>query len=179
MIFYFFIPFIAIGLVVFQTMLADLLFSGWLALELSLIVVIYAGFRMDLVKGMILAGVMGFVLDCVSGAIEGLFMFIYLLIFTLSFFVSLRMAAEKYYLIGLFSLFCGALESVIVSLIYRLVLNYDAPADALAIFVFQTLLIGVLSVGFFYTMRKIESSIYGKAIQPPQRTGTGGISTEA
>ncbi|HLZ19067.1 MAG TPA: hypothetical protein VKO67_05615 [Smithellaceae bacterium] len=179
MIFYFFIPFITIGLVVFQTMLADLLFSGWLTLELSLIVVIYAGFRMELVKGMILAGVMGFVLDCVSGAVEGLFTLIYLLTFTLSFFVSLRMAVEKYYLIGLFSLFCCALESLIVSMIYRLVLNYEAPADAPVIFVFQTLLIGILSVGFFYAMRKIESSIYGKAIQPPQRTGTGGISAEA
>jgi len=179
MIFYLLIPFITIGLVVFQTTLADLLFSGWLTLELSLIVVIYAGFRMDLVKGMILSGAMGFVLDCISGAVAGLFTFTYLLIFTLSFFVSLRMASEKYYLIGLFSLLCCALETLIVSLVYRLILNYEVPADALVIFIFQTLLIGVLSVGFFYGMRKVESLMYGKAIQPPQRTGTGGVSAEA
>ncbi len=179
MIFYLLIPFLTIGLMALQTTLADLLFSGWLTLELSLIVVIYAGFRMDLVKGMILAGFLGFVLDCVSGAVVGLFTFIYLLVFTLSFFVSLRIATEKYYLIALFSIFCCSLESLIISMLYRLVLKYEIPQDALMVFVSQTLLIGVLSVGFFYSMRKVESWMYGKAIQPPQRTGTGGVSAEA
>ncbi len=179
MIYYLFLPLITVGLVVLQTTLADVLFSGWITLELSLIVVIYAGFRMDLVRGLILAAVLGFVLDCVSGAVVGLFTFIYLLVFTLSFFVSLRMVSEKNYLIALFSLFCCALESLIVSLVYRFVLNYDMSGNALLVFVPQTLLIGVLSVGFFYGMRKVEGLIYGKSMQSPQRPGAGGISAEA
>jgi rod shape-determining protein MreD len=179
MIYYLLLPLIAVGLIVLQTVLADLLFSGWITLELSLIVVIYTGFRMDLVKGMMLAALMGFVLDCLSGAVIGLHTFIYLLVFTLSFFTSLRMVSEKNYLIALFSVFCCALESLIVSLVYRFVLNYEMPGITLLVFVPQTLLLGMLSVGFFYGMRKIEGLMYGKAMQPPQRPGTGGISAEA
>jgi len=179
MIYYFCLPFMAVGLVVLQSTLADVLFSGRIALELSLIVVIYAGFRMDLVRGMVLAALMGFVLDCVSGAVLGLFTFVYLLVFTLSFFVSLRVVSGKKYFIALFSLSCCALESLIVNLIYRLVLDYEMPGNVLLIFVLQALLIGVLSVGFFYAMPSVEGLIYGKAIQSPQRPGAGGISSEA
>ena len=50
MIYYLLIPFAAIALVVFQNTLADLLFSGWLTLEVSLALVIYAGFRFDALK---------------------------------------------------------------------------------------------------------------------------------
>ncbi len=178
MIFYFFIPFMAIGVVVFQTVLSYLLFSGWVSIELSLIVVIYAGFRMDLIKGMSLALVMGFVLDSISGTVEGLFTLAYLMIFTMSFFVSLRMVTEKQYLIGLFSLFCCVLESLLVSLVDRLILSRETSADALLILTFQAILTGFLSVGFFYAMRRIENSIYGKALQPSQRPGTSGVSAE-
>jgi rod shape-determining protein MreD len=179
MIYYLFLPLITVGLIALQTTLADLLFSGRITLELSLIVVIYAGFRMDLVRGMILSAIMGFVLDCMSGAVVGLFTFIYLLVFTLSFFMSLRMVSEKNYLIVFFSLFCCMLETLIVSLIYHFALDYNMSDNVLPVFVPQTLLISVLSVGFFYGMRKIEGLIYGKAMQPTQRAGAGGISAEA
>jgi len=61
-------------------------FPGRLVFELSLIVVIYAGFRLDLIRGSILAFVLGFVFDCVSGSVLGLFTFIYVVIFLCSFF---------------------------------------------------------------------------------------------
>ncbi len=92
MIYYLLLPFVTIGLVVFQSTLADVLFSGWLTLEFSLVVVIYAGFRLDLMKGIILAFMMGFMFDAVSGSILGLFTMIYLFIFMFSFFVSSRIA---------------------------------------------------------------------------------------
>jgi rod shape-determining protein MreD len=179
MIYYLLLPFIAIGLVVFQTTLADILFSGWLTLELSLVVVIYAGFRLDLVQGIILACMMGFVFDCVSGSILGLFTMVYLLIYMFSFFVSLRIASEKFYLIALFSLICSVLESLILIALYHFVFEFDMLSNALVVFVPQALLISVLSVGFFYMMRKVEGLMYGKTMRPPQRTGTGGISAAA
>ena len=179
MIFYFFIPFIVLGLIVLQLTLADIFFSGRIALELSLIFVIYAGFRMDLVRGIILAAITGFILDCLSCAVVGLFTFIYLVVFTLSFFVSLRVVSEKKYFIALFSLFCCALEFILVSLFYRFVLKYDMPGNVLMFFLLQASLISVLSVGFFYAMRSVEGLTYGKAIQSPQRPGTNGISPEA
>ena len=85
MIYYLLLPFVTIGLVVFQSTLADVLFSGWLTLELSLVAVIYAGFRLDLMKGIILSFMMGFMLDGVSGTILGLFTMTYLHIFIFSF----------------------------------------------------------------------------------------------
>ncbi|MEE9910786.1 MAG: hypothetical protein K4571_03585 [Deltaproteobacteria bacterium] len=166
-------------LIVLQTTLADIFFSGWLTLELSLIVVIYAGFRLDLVKGIMLPFIMGFVFDCVSGAPLGLFTLIYVCIYLLSFFVSLRIVSEKLYLIAGFSAICSLLESLALVLIYNIAFGYDMLSNMLFVFAPQALMISVLSVGFFYVMRKVEGLMYGKTMQPPQRTGTGGISAEA
>jgi rod shape-determining protein MreD len=179
MTYYLLLPFLTILLVVLQTTLADVLFSGWLVLELSLVVVIYAGFRLDLMKGMVLACLMGCVFDCVSGAPLGLFTLAYLLIFLLSFFVSSRIASEKLYLIALFSLVCSLLESLTLALFYQIVSDVDVLNNILLIFVPQALLMSVLSVGFFYAMRKVEGLVYGKTKQSPQRTGTGRISAKA
>lgn len=179
MIYYLLLPFATIFLVVLQTTLADLLFSGRLTLELSLVVVIYAGFRLDLMKGMILAFVMGFVFDCMSGSVMGLFTLIYLIIFLLSFFVSFRIVSEKFYLIAGFSLICSLLESLMLVLLYYFAFEFDVLRNVLVVFVPQTILISVLSVGFFFAMRKVEGLMYGKTVQSPQRTGAGGISTEA
>jgi rod shape-determining protein MreD len=179
MIYYLLLPFAAVLLVVLQTTLADILFSGWLVLELSLVVVIYAGFRLDLIKGIILAFVMGFVFDCVSGSVLGLFTLVYLIIFLLSFFVSLRIVSEKLYLVAGFSLICSLLESLTLILLYHFVFEFDMWNNVLLVFVPQALLISVLSVVFFYAMHKVEGFMYGKTMQPPQRAGTGGISAEA
>lgn len=48
MMYYVLLPFVAVVLVVAQSKLAEILFSGLVTLEMSLIVVIYAGFRLDL-----------------------------------------------------------------------------------------------------------------------------------
>lgn len=170
MIYYVLLPFLSILIVVTQSTLADLLFSGWLTLELSLVTVIYAGFRLDLVQGMCLAFVMGIVFDCVSGSVLGLFTLIYVLIFLMAFFVSFRIVSEKIYLIALFSLICSLLESMVLVLFYRFVFEFDMVGHVLAGFMLQALLITVLSVGFFYAMRKIEGFLHGKAMQSPQRT---------
>jgi len=179
MIYYLLLPFVSILLIVLQNTLADVFFSGWLTLELSLVTVIYAGFRLDVTKGMILAFVMGFVFDCVSGAALGLFTLIYLLIYILSFFVSWRMVSEKLSLIAGFSLVCSLLESLTLLLLYRFVFKFDMLSNMILAFVLQAVLISVLSVGFFYAMRKVEGLAYGNTRQSPRRTGTGGISAEA
>jgi hypothetical protein len=180
MIYYALLPFAAIGLVVLQTTLADIFFSGRLTLELSLIAVIYAGFRMDLLPGGMLAFMMGFVFDCVSaGPVLGLFTSIYLLMFLLSFFVSLRIAAGKMYLIALFSLFCALVESLTLWLFFYYVYDIDRIGSILNVFVPQILLVGVLSVGFFSVLRKWEGLMYGKTVQSRQRTGAGGFPTKA
>ena len=179
MIYYLLLPFVSIVLVVFQNTLADVLFSGWLTFEISLVVVIYAGFRLDVMKGVVLAFVMGFVFDCVSGSPLGLFTLIYLLIYNLSFFVSWRIVSEKLYLVAGFSLICSLLESMMLLLIYNFVFKFEMLNYMMIAFVLQALLISFFTVGFFNAMRKVEGLVYGKTRQPPRRAGTGGISAEA
>jgi rod shape-determining protein MreD len=178
MIYYILLPFAAILLVVLQITLADIFFSGWLTLELSLVAVIYAGFRLDLVKGITLACVMGFVFDCLSGATLGLFTLFHLLIFVLVFFVSLRIASEKLYIIAFVSWICSLLESLVLVLLYAFVFQFDLSGDVLLVSVLQALLTSVLSVGFFHVMSRTEGLKYGKTIQTPQRTWTGGVSSK-
>ncbi len=179
MIYYLLLPFVTILLIVLQTTLADVLFSGRLMIELSLVCVIYAGFHLDLMKGIILTVMMGIVFDCVSGTVLGLFTLIYLIIFLFSFFVSMRIVSEKLYLIAFFSLLCSLLESLTLVLLYYFAFDFDMMNSVFLVFVPQALLVSVLSVGFFNAMRKLEGLIYGTTKQPPQRAGTGGISAKA
>ena len=104
MAYYLLLPFFSIILVVFQTTIADIIFSGRLVLEISIIVVIYAGYRLDLIRGSVLAFVLGFVFDCLAGSVPGLFTFAYVLIFLLSFFVSASLTTEKMHFIAIFAL---------------------------------------------------------------------------
>ena len=176
MIYYILLPLNAVLLVVFQITLSDIFFSGWLTLELSLVAVIYAGFRLDFVKGISLACLMGLTFDCLSGAVPGSFTLFYLLIFLLVFFVSLRITSEKLYIIAFVSLLCSLFESLMLVVLYALVFQYDLTSDRISVLVLQALLTSVLSVGFFYVMSRTEGLRYGKTIQAPQRTWTGGVS---
>ena len=65
-------------LVVVQTTILDFLTLGWIGMEISLIVVIYAGFHLDALRGGILSLMLGFFLDCLTSAIFGLYMFLYM-----------------------------------------------------------------------------------------------------
>ena len=179
MIYYLLLPFLSILLVVVQTSIADILFSGRLILEISLIVVIYAGFRLDLIKGLTLAFILGFVYDCLAGSVLGLFTFIYMVIFMCSFFVSIRLATEKLYFIALFSLICSFLEEILVILFYNLAYGLDIVKKTPLIFPPQAVLISLLAVLFFYLMRRTEGFLYGKAFQSTERARTGRLSTEA
>ena len=49
MIYYLLWPFLSILLIVLQNTVADVIFSGRLVLEISIILVIYAGFRFNLI----------------------------------------------------------------------------------------------------------------------------------
>lgn len=162
MIYYFLLPFLSIIFVILQSIITDVIFFGRLVFELPLAVVIYAGFRLDLIKGLFLAFFLGFVLDCVAGSIQGLFTFIYVLIFLLSFFTSGRLAAEKTHIIALFSFFCALLEDLIVILFYQVAFKINLLPDIYFAFLPKALIIGLFAPVFFYLMRKVEIVFYEK-----------------
>lgn len=179
MIYYVLIPFVAIILVVFQNTLADVLFSGWLTLELSLALVIYAGFRLDALKGAVFAFIVGFVFDCVSGAPPGLFAIIYLMIFVISFFVSMRFAAEKLLLIAVVGLVCSLIESALVLAVYYFVFKFENLGSMLFAFMLQALLVSFLSVGVVYVMHRVEGFFNGGKREFPRRAAASRISAQA
>ncbi len=174
MIYYLVLPFLSILLIVLQNTVADVIFSGRLVLEISIIMLVYAGFRFTPLKGAISAFVLGFMSDCISGTVIGLFTLIYILIFLLSFLVSTRLITERMPFIALFTLFCAFFEKLIVVLFYKLVYDFDILYTP-AVFLLQGLIIGLLAPVFFYLMRRVEVFFYGKPAQSAQWTGTGRI----
>jgi len=178
MIYYLLWPFFSILLIVLQNTAADIIFSGGLVLEISLIVVIYAGFRFSLIKGAISAFVLGFVFDCIAGSVSGLFTLSYVLVFFLSFFVSARLVIERMHFIALFTLICALLEEFAVVLFYNLIYGFDMFHNTPIVFLPQALIVGLLAPVFFYMMRRVEVFFYGKPAQSAERTGTGRIPAE-
>ncbi|MGV8057864.1 MAG: rod shape-determining protein MreD [Smithellaceae bacterium] len=178
MIYYLLLPFLSILLIVLQNTAADIIFSGRLILELSIIIVIYTGFRFDLVKGAISTLILGFVFDCISGSVLGLFTLIYVLIFLFSFFVSARLVTEKMHFIALFTLLCAFLEEFTVVLFYKLTYDFDILHGIPVSLFLQALIVGLLAPVFFYIMRKVEVVFYGKPAQSAKWAGTGRIPAE-
>ncbi len=178
MLYYLSLPFLSILLVVVQTTIADIIFSGRLMVEISLIAVIYAGFRLDLIRGLIFAFILGFVFDCVAGSVIGLFTFIYVVIFLCSFLASFRMATEKMYFLVLFSFICAFLEEILVILFYTIFFKFDILTNVTFIFLPQALVVGLTAPVFFYLMHRLEVLLYGKPLKLAERTGNVRISAE-
>jgi rod shape-determining protein MreD len=178
MIYYLLLPFLSILLIVLQNTAADIIFSGRLVLEISIIVLVYAGFRVNLIKGAVSAFVLGFVFDCISGSVLGLFTLIYVLIFLFSFFVSARLITERMPFIALFTFICALLEEFTVVLFYNLAFGFDILHNTPVVFLPQALIVSLLAPVFFYMMRRVEVFFYGKPAQSAEWTGTGRISAE-
>jgi cell shape-determining protein MreD len=102
MLYYLLLPLLSILLIVLQSTIADILFSGRLVFEISLIAVVYAGFRFDLIRGAILAFVLGFLWDCIGGSVLGVYTFIYIGIFFFAFFTADFLDIEKKYVVAFF-----------------------------------------------------------------------------
>jgi cell shape-determining protein MreD len=172
MLFYLLLPFLSVLLVVIQTTIADMLFSGRLVIEISLIVVIYAGFRFDLIRGTAFSFILGFIFDCIAGSVVGLFTFIYVVIFLCSFVASFLMDTKKMYLVAFFCFFCAVLEETIVTLFYKFILNFDIFASVFFVFLPQALVVGLLAPVFFYLMYRVEVFFYGRPFYRAERDGS-------
>jgi rod shape-determining protein MreD len=164
--------------VVLQTSVADILFSGRLVLEISMIPIIYAGFRLDLVKGLILAFILGFVYDCLSGSLLGLFTLIYMVIFLCSFFISIIVSSEKLHFIALFSFICSFLEENSVFLFYSLAYGSETVKKTFFMGVPRAMLMSLLTVLFFYMLHRTEGFINGEEYQPAQQSRTSRFSAQ-
>ena len=156
MLFYLTVPFLAFLLVVFQQGFLNLVFFQQLSVEVSLLLAIYAGFRMDLVRGAVLSVLMGFFVDCLTGSITGLYMTAYALVFLLSFTLSARVYVKQGTLVMTYVIVCTLLEGLLVVGLTALI--HGVPLEGrLRVFVLQALVLGVLSPAVFPVFDRVRS----------------------
>jgi len=153
-------PIFSLLLLIFQVSFLDLLFFGKIGIEISLIVVIYAGFHLSIAKGGSLAFLMGFIFDCITGSITGFHTFFYVLVFLIARLTSRRVYSEGTFFIVLFAFAASIAEGVFLSLIYIVIYNVENFTKIMWIFVIQSIIAGFLSPAVFLLLDKVESVLY-------------------
>jgi rod shape-determining protein MreD len=160
-------------LIVFQTMISNLFFLGKLMVEISLIMTVYVGFKMTLMKGGLLSFVLGFFLDFFMGSVTGLLAFSYLTIFLISKFVSMRVYSERVAFIMIFVGLCALLEGIMLMSFYKFALGADKFHHLWDVVFPQSLLEGLLGPWFFTLFSKFEVLSNGGNTLPFERSAIG------
>ncbi len=160
MIYYVLMPIFSLLLLIFQVSFLDLIFFGKIGIEISLIVVIYAGFHLSIARGGSLAFVMGFIFDCITGSITGFHTFIYVLVFLAARLTSRRVYSEGTLFIVIFTIAASFAQGIFLSLIYVFIYNVENFMKILWIFIIQSIIAGFLSPAVFLLMDKLESVFY-------------------
>ena len=156
MIYYLLLPLLLLLLVIIQNTILDVIALRWIGMEISLIVVIYAGFHLDALRGGLLSLVLGFFLDCLTSAIFGLYIFLYIVIFYFSMIVAGKVYAEKPVFIASFTGLCTLLEGLAITLLYRLFFGTDILYAIPKVFIPQAIVLGLLSPLIFRFFRRFE-----------------------
>ncbi|MBA4396184.1 MAG: hypothetical protein C0394_02160 [Syntrophus sp. (in: bacteria)] len=160
------LPLAALLLVIFQTSVLNIFFMGRLNVEISLILVIYAGFRMNVLMGALLSFLLGFFLDCTMGTISGVFTLVYICIFFISVLVSMRVYTEQLHLIIGFSFLCSIFEGLMIVSIYKIIYDANLLGSIVQVFLPQALMVSLLSPLFFKLFNFFEVSFHDGNPQP-------------
>ena len=153
---YIFLAFLGLLLVILQTTISNLFFSGEIVLEMSLIVVIYAGFRNELMRGCLISLILGVFLDCFMGSVSGLFGLIYIVTFFITKFFSRNIFAERVSFLMVYISFCVLFEGMIVTAFYKFAYDVNKFHHLWDVFFPQTVLLALLGPFFFKLLCKIE-----------------------
>ena len=144
-------------ILVLQVTLFDLLFHGRMALEITMIVVVYAGFNLDIVRGGILAFTIGLFYDSLASIIPGIFVVVYMLVFMIAKVISDKVRGENALFVMVFTFVSILLEGVIIFLLYTVLLNIDFSCPLfLKVFLPQALIVSFISPILFPLFRRIE-----------------------
>jgi len=165
-IYYLILPLFCLLLIVVQTAISDILFFGKIGIEISLVVTIYAGFRLDVLRGGLLCLSLGFLLDCMSGSISGFYTLIYILIYFVSMLASQRVVPDKLIFIGFFSLLCVLFEALMILVMHPLIYEGDIFRHVVNTSIPQALVIGIISPAVFTTFRRVEIVLGGRNAYP-------------
>ncbi len=156
MIYSLFLPVCLFLLAIVQITILDLVSFGRVEIEISVIVIIYAGFHFNVLHGSILSLLIGFYLDCLTSTIFGLHMVLYMVIYGLSRIVGKNAYAGKPGLIAFFSGSCALLEGVAIILLYRFVFGSNLLHEIPKILVPRAIAVGLLSPVLFSLFQRFE-----------------------
>ncbi|MBW2557605.1 MAG: hypothetical protein JRD69_02000 [Deltaproteobacteria bacterium] len=156
MIFYLLLPVFSLLLLTIQTTLFDILFFGKAGLEISLILVVYAGFHLSLARGGILSFILGFFLDCITGVMPGFFVLNYMLIFSISKAVSFKVYGGGMIFTASFTFICALFGKLLIVLMYEVLYGVNVFYDILNISFFQAVITGVSAPAFFILFHRFE-----------------------
>lgn len=169
MINYILIPFLSLVLIVVQMMVSDIMLFGKIGVELSLILIIYLGFRLDIIRGGVLSLIIGFFRDCITFSISGLYSLLYVIVFLISLLASYRISPGKTAFIVIFTLICSLLEGMIIALFYPLLYGQSVSSHALLYYIPQAFIVSGLSPLLFRIFNRIEVVLNGRDTWPVER----------
>jgi len=155
-IYYLLLPLFCLIVLIFQTTLLNLLFLGKISVEVSLIIVVYAGLHLDAVKAGFLAFIMGFILDCLTGFVSGLFTLYYVAVFLVVRILSFKVYAEGYPFIVGFTFIAVLVEALFTALVYLVFYEANILSGVLKVFLAQALVACLLSPALFKALDRLE-----------------------
>ena len=156
MIYYLLLPVFSLLLLIIQVTVFDILFFGKAGLEISLILVVYAGFYLSVVRGGILSFVLGFLLDCITGVVPGFFVLNYMLIFLISKAASLKVYGGGIIFTVGFTFICALLGKLLIGSMYEVLYGINVFYDILNISFLQAVVTGVSAPAFFALFYRLE-----------------------
>jgi len=160
--YYIVMPIFVLLLLIFQATILDLVLMGRIKLEISLLLVIYAGVYLDYIRGAVLSFTIGFFLDCISSVVPGLFVLFYLAVFFISKNVSYRIYSEGMTFIVLFTFLCALAEGIIIFLMYRFLFGMNISYDLLNTYLPQSLAVAIVGPACFALFSRLEVLMYDK-----------------
>jgi len=156
MIYYLLLPIFSLLVLIIQTTVVDTLSFGKAGLEISLILVVYAGLHLSVIRGIALSLVIGFFLDCTTGIVPGFFMFSYVLISLISNTISHRVYARDAIFIIAFTFMCALLGKLLIVLMYKILYGINVFSGILYVSFLQAAVTGLFAPVFFILFYRLE-----------------------
>lgn len=137
MIRYFFLPVLALLVVLVQeTILFSLTFDA-LRINLTLLLAVYGGFFLEEKEGLVLSFTLGMLLDGLLSVIPGVYVFCYVFVFFLARWMSGRVNPAKIWPLALFAFLVSFVEFIFLSVLYGLFFEKDLSGEFFRIYLPQ------------------------------------------
>ncbi|MDI9569457.1 MAG: rod shape-determining protein MreD [Pseudomonadota bacterium] len=155
MIFFLAVPWFSMLLVAFQHAVLGALFFHSFAVEVSLVLVVFAGLRMRALQGAMLALILGLMMDCISGSGSGSYALVYAIVLLMAYLVSTHVYVENAPFLIFLTLVCGLVEGLSLLALNRMLYGTNVFYDLARFFLPQLALVSALSPFLFKVFHRM------------------------